>query len=671
MNALLVIVRAVHIGGALLVLGLLAFEAVVAAPTLRATVGGGDDVRRWIRVVAAWSLGVSIVAAVGWLALEAALMSGLAIDDALRGGALGAVLAKTMFGRVWMIRLGLAGLLGVLMIVDARRARPSAGIRWAALAIAAGYVASLALTGHAAAGQAGEYYVRIAADATHLVAAGGWWGALLGLAYLLATMRATMLANERRASAEASIDVAADATRRFSALGIAGVGALLLSGLVNTWYLAGSVAELIGTSYGRLLLVKITLFVAMVALAATNRLRLAPRVAARDAVALRWLTRNAVIETACGIAVVAIVGALGVMIPAAHQSPVWPLPFTLTLEPADASAGVVWIVAVGACCASVATAFALAETRRPRALAVGLAGLGFVAAGIATCPWLRVSPAYPTTYAMAPGSYSTDAVARGAATFAANCAPCHGALGHGDGPLAASLPVKPANLIEHALHHRPGDLFWWIAHGIPPTPMPAFSGHLDDDEIWNAIRYLHALADADAARRLSSRIDPWRPIVAPDFAFETTSRAQETLDGQRGREVLLVAYTLPQSLSRLRELVPAARQWDDARIRVIAVPTTASTAVSAERAKLELQTLAFAGPDVASTYAMFACTAEAECSAAAPSHVEWLIDHEGYLRARWIGVPQTGAERTREVQADVEALRREPPHPRVPQGHMH
>jgi putative copper export protein/mono/diheme cytochrome c family protein/peroxiredoxin len=667
MNTLLVIVRAVHFGAALLLLGELVFSTVVAGPALRVAVDGGDDVRRWIRAAARWSLGASIVAAVAWLGLEAALMSGLSIDDAMRGGALGIVLAKTTFGRVWVIRFGLAVLLGVLMIVDARRARRSAGIRWGALALAAGYVASLALTGHAAAGQGGEYYVRIAADATHLLAAGGWLGALPGLAYLLATM----FVNKRRAPAGVVIDVAADAARRFSALGVACVGALFLSGLVNTWYLAGSVPELLGTSYGRLLLVKITLFVAMVVLAATNRLRLAPRVAGRDAAALRSLTRNAIIETVLGIAVIAIVGALGVMIPAAHQAPMWPLGFALTLEPAEASASIVWTVAVGACLACIAAAFALASARRPRASRMGLASLAFIVAAIATCPWLNVSPAYPTTYAVAPGSYSTSAIARGAATFAANCAPCHGALGRGDGPLAASLTVEPSNLIAHATHHRPGDLFWWIAHGIPPTPMPAFSERLDDVEIWNAIRYLHALADADAARTLSSRVATWRPIVAPDFTFETASRAQETLGGQRGREVLLVSYT-SQSLPRLRELALAMRQLDDAGIRVVAVSATgASNAAPAEDTKPEMPTLAFADHGVASIYAMFACSAEGDCAAEAPPHVEWLIDREGYLRTRWIGVPETGAARTREVLADVEILRREPPHPRLPQGHAH
>jgi putative copper resistance protein D len=561
----------------------------------------------------------------------------------------------------------LAVLLGVPLIVATLRAR-SAGMRWSALALAAGYVASLALTGHAAAGRGGEYYVRIAADATHLLAAGGWLGALPGLAYLLATT----LSNGRHAPAATSIDVAADATRRFSALGVACVGALLLSGLVNTWYLAGSVPELVGTSYGRLLLVKIALFVAMVALAVTNRLRLAPRVVARDAAALRPLTWNAAVETVLGLAVVAIVGALGVMIPAAHQSPVWPLDFALTLEPADASTGMVWMAAVGACFACVAAAFALVAARRPRASRITLAAFTIIAAAIVTCPWLQVSPAYPTTYAIPPGRYSTSAVAHGAATFAADCAPCHGALGRGDGPLAASLSVKPANLVAHATHHRAGDLFWWIARGIPPTPMPAFSGRLDDAEIWNVVRYLQALADADAAHALSSRVDPSRTMVAPDFTFETASGVQETLDGQRGREVLLVSFTLPQSLPRVRELASATRTLDDAGVRVVALSATGATiAASAEGTNIDLPPLALAGPAVASTYAMFACTTEADCAAAAPSHVEWLIDRDGNLRARWIGVPDTGAERTREVLADVDILRRERPHPPVPQVHRH
>ena len=82
-----------------------------------------------------------------------------------------------------------------------------------------------------------------------------------------------------------------------------------------------------------MLVAKILLFATMVALAATNRRRLTPQVQDRDASALRTLTRNVALEIVAGIAVVAIVGALGVAIPAVHQSPVWPFSLTLSLEP--------------------------------------------------------------------------------------------------------------------------------------------------------------------------------------------------------------------------------------------------------------------------------------------------------------------------------------------------
>ena len=55
------------------------------------------------------------------------------------------------------------------------------------------------------------------------------------------------------------------------------VGALIATGIVNGWILAGSAPALVGTDYGRLLLAKVALFLAMVAVAAINRLRLTPR----------------------------------------------------------------------------------------------------------------------------------------------------------------------------------------------------------------------------------------------------------------------------------------------------------------------------------------------------------------------------------------------------------
>jgi hypothetical protein len=129
--------------------------------------------------------------------------------------------------------------------------------------------------------------------------------------------------------------MARTATTRFSMLGIVSVGTLLATGIVNTYYLAGSVPALLHTDYGRLLLIKIALFLAMVAIAAVNRLRLTPQLlqqasiaASRDA--LRQLRRNAATEALAGAIVIAIVAALGTMAPAihaAHQHPTYgPVP---------------------------------------------------------------------------------------------------------------------------------------------------------------------------------------------------------------------------------------------------------------------------------------------------------------------------------------------------------
>jgi mono/diheme cytochrome c family protein len=130
-------------------------------------------------------------------------------------------------------------------------------------------------------------------------------------------------------------------------------------------------------------------------------------------------------------------------------------------------------------------------------------------------------PAYPTTYAASPASYTSESIIRGANLYAQNCDVCHGPYGRGDGPAAASLAKMPADLAAHASSHRVGELFWWVAHGIPGTPMPGFTSLLSSAEIWDLVQFLRAQADAAAATTLTGRAQPWRSaIVAPDFTFE-------------------------------------------------------------------------------------------------------------------------------------------------------
>lgn len=413
-------VRAVHELAALIALGQLVWAQVIE----------GRVDTRVSRLVPA-SIAVSLVAAVGWLAFEAINMSGLSFADALAPSIIAVVLEETLFGRVWALRLALGAALCLWLVVRRRSSGgPGRGERHAWLALAGIYVATLALTGHAVAAVGVERALRVAADALHLVAAGAWLGALPALALAVAAAR--------RGATAAAVDSVARATRRFSAVGVVCVGTLVATGIVNAWFLVGSRLALIGTPYGQWLLAKLALFAIMVAIAAHNRQHLSPRISAGDRSALGRLARNATVELVLGVAIVAIVGHLGISVPAAHDRAVVPA-----------------FLAVGG----------------PRST-------------------------YPTTAAVSPVPASDDAIARGRALFLANCASCHGDAGRGNGPEAASLPVAPSDLARHGSMHTPGDLWWMIAHGLPGTPMPAFTPKLSDTGVWELVQYVRALAGA-------------------------------------------------------------------------------------------------------------------------------------------------------------------------------
>ena len=91
------------------------------------------------------------------------------------------------------------------------------------------------------------------------------------------------------------------------------VATLLITGLVNTWNLVGSISGLAHTDYGCLLIVKISLFAAMVMVAAINRFRLTPQLDLPGT--MRLLQRNSFVEAALGVCIIAIVAALGMMAP--------------------------------------------------------------------------------------------------------------------------------------------------------------------------------------------------------------------------------------------------------------------------------------------------------------------------------------------------------------------
>ena len=309
-NDSLIVIRAIHFAATALTTGTLVFRAVVADRALLSAEAVATVMRMQIRRVAWVGLAITVVSGAIWLLLEAAAMSGLALREAITADVLSTVVNETQFGLDFEIRSVLVIILAACLAFD--RLAPA---RWLALASALGFVAAIAWTGHAGSTPGEMGLLHLTADTLHLIAAAAWTGSLVPFALLLAVAR--------RYPGEASARLARDAAQRFSTLGIASVATALGSGIVNAWILVGSVNGLIATPYGRLLMLKIALFVAMLAFAAVNRFWLTPRLAlplgsAAQPRVLRQLMRNSMIEIALALMIFAIVGMLGTLHPAIH-----------------------------------------------------------------------------------------------------------------------------------------------------------------------------------------------------------------------------------------------------------------------------------------------------------------------------------------------------------------
>jgi putative copper resistance protein D len=116
--------------------------------------------------------------------------------------------------------------------------------------------------------------MHLSGDVLHLLAAGVWIGALVPLSMLVL--------HSVRTGTDASAKATYRALERFSGIGPAIVAILILTGLVNSWFLIGleNWRELFTTAYGLALIVKLVLFGGMLLLAAANRFWLSPRLGA-------------------------------------------------------------------------------------------------------------------------------------------------------------------------------------------------------------------------------------------------------------------------------------------------------------------------------------------------------------------------------------------------------
>ena len=304
MEALLVSLRFVQYMAVMILFGssLFPYYALAGNGSARAC---NASVAAFVQRVAFYASFAALLSAIGWLGCEAVLMSGDA-NGYRQGATLLTVLNDTEFGGIWRWRLLLLLLLATYLAwrLLAHR-RP---LIWPVLVSGAYLVGSLAGVGHGAMGIGFAVWAHLGNQAIHLLAAAIWVGGLLSLFHAIRFIR----------DARLGVELQRCALERFSLVGFIAVLLIVASGLLNSWFLVGSLNALLHSTYGQVLLVKVACFLFMVALALLNRLFLMPRLAgAGDGEEpLRLLLRSVAVEQVFAILVVAIVSLLGTLPPA-------------------------------------------------------------------------------------------------------------------------------------------------------------------------------------------------------------------------------------------------------------------------------------------------------------------------------------------------------------------
>jgi putative copper export protein/mono/diheme cytochrome c family protein len=586
-GATLTIARGLTVAALLSAFGTTLFDVAVARRASRLMPPPlADFSAARLRLIVQASAACAIAALGLWLIRQAAAMADAgAVSTAL--AAVPSVLWKTSFGHVVMLQFGALAVLAVIAFW------PRAPWPWAALA-----AASVALCLHA--GHSHAFSMRqgpsllLACDVLHLLGAGAWLGGLVPLLVIVWT---------------SPPKIAASAARWFSPVGQASIAALLVSAVVQGWVLVGGAPGLLGTAYGWMVLVKLALFGVLLGFAWFNRYRFAPALLRSEPVgAARRLTRSILLQTLVALSIIAAAIVLSGLPPAMHLQALWPFPerFSLAAMQEDPDIAREVFQAGSALVAAFALLFLALAVRRLRLAACAV---------VLVVAWFALPhfdpllvTAYPTSFYHSPTGFASSSIVQGGDLFAVQCTRCHGADGAGDGPLAKTLPVPPADLTAaHLWMHSDGELFWWISHGME-TPedvpvMPGFADTLDEDSRWALIDYIRAHNAGTAKIRTGA----WPQLVkAPDFSVACGSNIRSLTD-LRGQF--------------LRIVIGGASATERDMVRVFMAPDAMPGAMPGMACVTQDRV-------VAQAYAILSGSA-----VDAMTGVQFIVDSDGWLRA--------------------------------------
>jgi putative copper resistance protein D len=523
-------------------------------------------------------------------------------------------------------------------------------------------------------------WIGLAAAIAHRLALSVWLG---GLPALILLIGVGLIAEDTR-------HFAGGILRRFSRVATVAMVVILATGGILTWYLVGNFSSLIGTVYGNLLIVKLALLGGVLLIANGLQRQLLPALEMKpsDSTILSY-ARRVKLETLLAVLIVFIASDMAGLSPPAHEDIVGPLHFRFSLA-ATLGKGTPWwiwtlLLSGGALILAgpVLIAFVSWPALRPARLRPNLVLGAGVAASVAGCalalPPISV-PAFPSTYLTTEIPFAAPSITAGLKHYEDNCTGCHGVSGHGDGPAASSLPVKPADLsAPHTALHTPGDLYWWITHGILASGMPGFDNVLTNDDRWDIINFLGAFAVGYQARIIEPKINPGQHWLGPPDFQVTDEKANTTLlsDYQRKSALLVVLFScveanIAQETARLEQLLAARERLAELGAKMILV---APGKICEPLRGLATGKILIAGQDtadVAATYGLYTRSfhnRQQNVVRVPETHAEFLIDRSGYIRARWLPEEDNSWSDLAFIETQLEMLAREPLAPPPPDIH--
>lgn len=255
-----------------------------------------------------------VVVWIGWLAAgiggalllvnQTAILLNETPGNVLALGKLVDVVNHTRFGTLWLARMGLWVVMGLLLLA----ARRSVMVAW--LATVCGLLMLLPVSLHSHAAVSNDVALSVFSDWVHLAMTSLWVGGLVQFLVVI-----PVVAKLARPVAPKLGQVAA----HFSNFARAAVMGLIVTGIYATWHQVNTLEALTTTFYGQLLSIKLVLALLLVAIAGVNLVWTQRRLLAGQAVWVGRLRGLVGVEVVLAFGILLAVGAMTAVNPARNE----------------------------------------------------------------------------------------------------------------------------------------------------------------------------------------------------------------------------------------------------------------------------------------------------------------------------------------------------------------